>query len=176
LAVFAGAADVIDARPARGLSLEVRGPFAVALGDGTDNLVLRAARALADVAGRSADAALVLHKALPVASGIGGGSADAAATLRGLCRLWDIAPGSVDLPGLALGIGADVPVCLVGRPARIGCIGAAVVRTPAGQSGRGAGDRRGVPPSRPRVQRAGRAARCVAGRGGDGARSGAPAE
>ncbi|HKM64927.1 MAG TPA: 4-(cytidine 5'-diphospho)-2-C-methyl-D-erythritol kinase [Acidisphaera sp.] len=131
LAVFAGAADVIDARPARGLSLEVRGPFAVALGDGTDNLVLRAARALADVAGRSADAALVLHKALPVASGIGGGSADAAATLRGLCRLWDIAPGSVDLPGLALGIGADVPVCLVGRPARMGGIGERLSAAPA---------------------------------------------
>ena len=121
LAVFAGVGDAIEAMRADGLSLEVRGPFAGALGEAPDNLVLQAARALGHAAGRRAGAALVLHKALPVASGIGGGSADAAATLRALCRLWEIA--GVDPPGLARRLGADVPVCLASRPARMGGVG-----------------------------------------------------
>ena len=78
-------------RPSDTLSLRVEGPFAAGLADEPDNLVLRAARALAAVAGVPARARLVLHKNLPVASGIGGGSADAAAALRLLSRLWDLA-------------------------------------------------------------------------------------
>ncbi len=66
---------------------------------------------------------MVLTKILPVASGIGGGSADAAAALRALGRLWGIAPDTMDLPALALTLGADVPVCLHSRPARMGGIG-----------------------------------------------------
>jgi 4-diphosphocytidyl-2-C-methyl-D-erythritol kinase len=130
LAVFAGVGDVIEAMPADGLSLRVRGPFAAALDDAPDNLVLRAARALSEAAGRRAHAALMLHKVLPVASGIGGGSADAAATLRALCRLWGIAPGSIDLPDLALRLGADVPVCLSSRPARMGGVGEVLTAAP----------------------------------------------
>ena len=122
LAVFAGAADRLQAEPAADLALEVRGRFAAQLGG--DNLVLDAARALRDAAGAPGlGARLVLDKKLPVASGIGGGSADAAAALRLLSRLWRLDLAPADLAGLALRLGADVPVCLAGRPARMGGIG-----------------------------------------------------
>jgi len=116
LVVFAAAGDVLRGEVAGGLTLEVQGPFAASLSGEPDNLVLRAARSLG---GRGAR--LVLEKNLPVASGIGGGSADAAAALRLLCRLWKLAPP--DLPGIALALGADVPVCLARRPSRMGGIG-----------------------------------------------------
>ena len=119
LAVFGPAADVLAAAPADNLTLELRGPFAGALAGDPDNLVLRAARLLAEAAGVEPRARLVLDKRLPVASGIGGGSADAAAALRLLGRLWD-----VPVPGdLAQRLGADVPVCLAARPARMEGIG-----------------------------------------------------
>jgi 4-diphosphocytidyl-2-C-methyl-D-erythritol kinase len=116
LAVFAGAGagDVLRAAPSAALSLRITGRFAAELGPAPDNLVLRAARALATQAGREAAAALTLEKNLPVASGIGGGSADAAATLRLLTRLWRLpAPPPA---AMALKLGADVPVCLRGAP------------------------------------------------------------
>lgn len=121
LAVFPGAADILQAEPAESLTLDVVGPFARAL-DG-DNLVLRAARALLDAAGQGRGAQMVLDKRLPVASGIGGGSADAAAALRLLNRLWHLGLPVAELAGIALGLGADVPVCLVGEPSRMGGIG-----------------------------------------------------
>ncbi|HYZ64009.1 MAG TPA: 4-(cytidine 5'-diphospho)-2-C-methyl-D-erythritol kinase [Acetobacteraceae bacterium] len=121
LAVFPDAADVLLAEPADGLSLELDGKFATAL-DG-DNLVLRAARALSSASGVTAGARLVLHKNLPVASGIGGGSADAAAALRLLARLWRVAVPASELNTVALALGADVPVCLLSEPARMGGIG-----------------------------------------------------
>ena len=112
LAVFPAIADRLTAAPGHGLSLEIGGPFAGGLAADPANLVLRAARALAEAHGLAPDAALRLDKNLPLASGIGGGSSDAAAALRVLSRLW-----GVDLPeGLALTLGADVPVCL-GAPA-----------------------------------------------------------
>lgn len=115
LFAFAADGDRLTAAPADRLTLTVTGPFAGALdGDGDDNLVLRAARALAAASVVEAGAALTLDKRLPVASGIGGGSADAAATLRLLARLW-----RVDVPaGLAMTIGADVPACLAAVTAR----------------------------------------------------------
>ena len=115
LAVFPGAADELQAELADSLSLEVVGPFATELQG--ENLVLRAARALAMAAGETRGARIVLDKYLPVASGLGGGSADAAATLRLLTRLWDLAVTPAQLNALALGLGADVPVCLA-KPAR----------------------------------------------------------
>jgi 4-diphosphocytidyl-2-C-methyl-D-erythritol kinase len=123
LVVFGPAADMVHGQAAPGLSLRLEGPFATGLQAEPNNLVLRAARALADWAGRPARAALVLEKHLPVASGIGGGSADAAATLRLLCRLWEVDPGEGPLAEIALGLGADVPVCLASRPARMSGIG-----------------------------------------------------
>ncbi len=117
LAVFGPAADRVAVERAEGLSLAVTGRFAGELAGEADNLVLRAARALAD--GRALGARIVLDKRLPVASGIGGGSADAAAALRGLARLWGVSVPA----GLAAGLGADVPACLAGRPARMEGVG-----------------------------------------------------
>jgi 4-diphosphocytidyl-2-C-methyl-D-erythritol kinase len=123
LAVFADVGDMLRADPAGALSLAVEGPFAGDLAAEPDNLVLRAARALAAEAGVTDGARLVLAKHLPVASGVGGGSADAAAALRLLCRLWRIAPDPMVLPRLAGRLGADVPVCLLGRASRMGGTG-----------------------------------------------------
>lgn len=105
LVVFAGVGDRLAAEPARGLSLSISGPFSDGLSAGADNLVLQAAERLAGP--RPQGAAIMLEKNLPVASGIGGGSSDAATTLALLAELWDM---SVD-PGLAASLGADVPVC-----------------------------------------------------------------
>ena len=123
LIVFADTGDEIALAPADQLSLTIDGPFAAGLGTGSDNLVLRAAQALQDVTGRRGGAAICLTKNLPVASGIGGGSADAAATLSGLCGLWDVAPGRAALHAIAARLGADVPVCLDGAASFVGGIG-----------------------------------------------------
>ena len=112
------------------MSLTVSGPFAADVPDGRDNLVLRAARLLAEAAGVSAQARIHLVKRLPVASGIGGGSADAAATLAALVRLWRLDAEALDLAALALRLGADVPMCLEGRAAFIGGIGEEIAPAP----------------------------------------------
>lgn len=126
LAVFAAAGDALSAEPADGLTLDIEGPFANALAAEPENLVLRAARALAEAAGVPARARLTLSKNLPVASGIGGGSADAAAALRVLGRLWGVAVA----PSIAERLGADVPVCLTGQPARMRGIGEVLAPAP----------------------------------------------
>lgn len=124
LVAFADVQDEVAAVPADRLTLTIDGPFADALTDAGDNLVLGAARALAKAADRpSPGAALALTKRLPVASGIGGGSADAAATLKALTRMWGIDLPADRLAALALDLGADVPVCLVGRATFMGGIG-----------------------------------------------------
>ncbi|MBT2187675.1 4-(cytidine 5'-diphospho)-2-C-methyl-D-erythritol kinase [Sphingobium nicotianae] len=94
------------------LTLTIEGDFADDLDPGDDNLVLRAARALQAASGTMLGADLVLDKSLPIASGIGGGSADAAATLRLLVRLWGLRPMDIDFPRVAASLGADVPACL----------------------------------------------------------------
>ena len=121
LVVFCGIGDRVTVQPSAALSLTITGPQAVSLAVQDDNLVLRAARAMDATLG----AALTLDKYLPVASGIGGGSADAAATLRALAKLWD-----KPLPDAqaVLALGADVPVCLLGVPARMRGIGDRVDR------------------------------------------------
>jgi 4-diphosphocytidyl-2-C-methyl-D-erythritol kinase len=108
--------DRVEAEAAEALSLEFAGPFAAALSDKDDNLVLIAARSLAEAASVGAKASLILTKRLPVASGIGGGSADAAATLRLLTRLWGIDPSFA--AEVAPAIGSDVPACLLSLSAR----------------------------------------------------------
>jgi 4-diphosphocytidyl-2-C-methyl-D-erythritol kinase len=130
LVVFAAAADRLRAAPAAGLSLILTGPEAAGLRQQPDNLVLAAARALAAAAGRPAQAALCLDKRLPVAAGIGGGSADAAATLRALSRLWSLRLDAAALAQVALGLGADVPACLAARPCRMGGIGEVLAPAP----------------------------------------------
>ena len=131
LAVFPGAGDVVRAGPASDLTLTVQGPMAAGLPTGADNLVLRAARALAGFAGVVPRAALVLDKRLPVASGIGGGSADAAAALRLLNRAWGLGLDGAALAGVAAGLGADVPVCVYGRPAVMRGVGDVLLPAPA---------------------------------------------
>jgi 4-diphosphocytidyl-2-C-methyl-D-erythritol kinase len=112
LAVFTDAGDVLQAEAAPALTLAIDGPFAPGLAAEGDNLVLRAARLLAAQAGISAGAALALTKNLPVASGIGGGSADAAAALRALKRLWRLEADDEVLLEIAAALGSDVPVCV----------------------------------------------------------------
>jgi 4-diphosphocytidyl-2-C-methyl-D-erythritol kinase len=123
LVAFADAHDTVAAAPAAELSLAVAGPFARALSGEGDNLVLRAARALAAEAGVAPAARLTLVKRLPVASGIGGGSADAAAALAALAALWRLDVSPRRLAAVALSLGADVPVCLAGRAAQMSGIG-----------------------------------------------------
>ena len=132
LAVFGPAADALTAAPiAAGLHLALEGPEAKSLAAEPDNLVLRAARALAAAAGMAAPAAaLTLDKRLPVASGIGGGSADAAAALRALDRLWGLGLGTARLATIGATIGADVPVCVAARPARMQGIGEVLAPAP----------------------------------------------
>jgi 4-diphosphocytidyl-2-C-methyl-D-erythritol kinase len=131
LVAFADIADIVTARPAAGLSLAIDGPFAAALAGGAaDNLVLRAASLLAARFGVTAGAALRLTKNLPVASGIGGGSSDAAAALRALQSLWNIAASPDEFAALAARLGADVPVCLLARTAWLGGIGEVLAAAP----------------------------------------------
>lgn len=128
---FAEAGDVLQATPADDLRLTLTGPFGGTLAAEADNLVLRAARALAEAAGVPPRADLVLDKHLPVASGIGGGSADAAATLRLLQRLWGCRLPDDVLHRLALRLGADVPVCLHSKTRRMSGIGDRLDPAPA---------------------------------------------
>lgn len=104
LAVFVGVGDTLTLEKAGDLSLSLDGPFAEALGLDSENLVLRAARLL------NKNARITLTKNLPVASGIGGGSADAAAALRGLNDLYGM--HRTDLENVAAALGSDVPVCV----------------------------------------------------------------
>jgi 4-diphosphocytidyl-2-C-methyl-D-erythritol kinase len=115
LFAFCTDGDRLEAEEAGELNLTISGPFAEGLSS-TNNLVMDAATALQKAAGIEAGARLYLAKKLPVASGIGGGSADAAAALRLLTRLWDIDPRhAVDV---APSIGSDVPACLLSLSAR----------------------------------------------------------
>jgi 4-diphosphocytidyl-2-C-methyl-D-erythritol kinase len=123
LAVFPQVSDVLSAEPADTFSLVLSGRFGATLAAEPDNLVLRAACALAARCGVAAGARLLLEKNLPIASGIGGGSADAAAALRLLCRMWKVDPGPNALAEIAAALGADVPVCLRSQPARMQGIG-----------------------------------------------------
>lgn len=136
LVAFANVGDVVEAAPGPGLSLTLDGPFGLELDAGGDNLVIRAAAALDAWAtsqgdARARGAALRLDKQLPVASGVGGGSADAAATLRLLAAQWDLAPSAEDLAAIALSLGADVPVCLSDAPMWMRGIGEELEPAPA---------------------------------------------
>jgi 4-diphosphocytidyl-2-C-methyl-D-erythritol kinase len=123
LVVFAELGDVVTVSPGNGISLTRSGPMAGDLPPVADDLVFRAATLLAASAGVTAGAApgavIQVQKNLPVAGGIGGGSADAAAAIRALARLWrvDLPPGQ--LSSLARELGADLAVCLASRPSLV---------------------------------------------------------
>ncbi len=131
LVVFADLADSLEIRPSSELTLAVRGAFAADTGPVEDNLVLRAARALREAAGMARRGAeIVLDKNIPAVAGLGGGSADAAAALDALARMWEVPGGAVDLPALAMEIGADVPVCLAGVASFVGGAGEELAPAP----------------------------------------------
>ena len=123
LVVFGVVADELTFEPAAELELVVTGPFAEAVPHGEANLVLQAARLLADWAARRPQARIHLHKRIPPAAGLGGGSADAAATLLALAELWGIRWDLAEALELAAELGADVPVCLWGQTARMRGVG-----------------------------------------------------
>ncbi len=174
LAVFPAVGDVVRAEAAEALTLSISGRFGAVLQAEADNLLLRAAHALRPGAG----AKLHLEKNLPVASGIGGGSADAAAALRLLADLWGV---DAPLHEIALGLGADVPVCLDSLPARMGGIGessepgaaSAGIWHGAGQSRSRGADPRRVPRPAGWVFGSGGVARSLGECGCHGARPGA---
>ncbi len=130
IVAFAAVADILTIEPADVVSVDITGPFAGDLPRDGTNSVLSAWRLLNDFSvQRGAPITPVkfqLEKNLPVASGIGGGSADAAAALRGLIRLFDISISEPDLNELALQLGADVPVCLRQQSSRMTGIGESV--------------------------------------------------
>jgi 4-diphosphocytidyl-2-C-methyl-D-erythritol kinase len=121
LVCFADFGDAVTVSPASELSLTVTGPMAADVPKGSDNLILRAA----GLFGADKGAAISLEKNLPVASGIGGGSTDAAAALHLLSSLWDM---PLPDPKALLALGADVPVCVIGNSARMRGIGEEVTR------------------------------------------------
>lgn len=129
LVVFADVGDRISVSNSDDLSLEIAGPFGEALAGETDNLVMRAAQLLRALANSNKGARIRLEKNLPVASGIGGGSSDAAAALRACAELWAIDPTRISSTELATKLGADVPVCFFRKPAFMS--GAGEILSPA---------------------------------------------
>lgn len=117
LFVFVGYGDVLTIKDAEVAAFVVTGPFAEALGGEDDNLVLRAERAFRAEVAALPPLAVTLDKRLPVASGMGGGSADAAAMLRAMARRAGVAMDDPRLRAVAEALGSDVPACLLGRTA-----------------------------------------------------------
>ncbi|MDJ0627908.1 MAG: 4-(cytidine 5'-diphospho)-2-C-methyl-D-erythritol kinase [Rhodobacter sp.] len=122
LVVFADTGDVVHVAPARQTSLTVTGPFSRQVPSDTSNLVLKAADWL-----KAPPAAITLEKHLPAASGIGGGSSDAAATVRALSGCFGL---TLPLPAATAPLGADVPVCLRARACRMSGIGDILTEIP----------------------------------------------
>ena len=133
LFVFAENGDKLGVEPAHELSLKIKGPFADALEGAPveDNLVFRAAALLKSEIGEDASASITLEKNLPVAAGIGGGSADAAAALRALIRLWECNLPDEKIADLAFQLGADVPACLTKMPINVTGAGEKISKGPA---------------------------------------------
>ncbi len=131
LVAFADVGDELAVSQSEGGTvIESIGPFAEGLPAAEDNLIYQAVHRLAAAVGRPPDVAIQLTKTLPIASGIGGGSADAAAALRGTGRLWGLDAGDQRLAAIAAGLGADVPMCLFSRPAFVSGIGEALREAP----------------------------------------------
>lgn len=116
LVTFTDVGERLRVEEAEGFSLQVEGPFATALLEGDDNLVLRAARKLAEKFPQVKGGKFTLEKHVPIAGGLGGGSADAAAALKLLLQLYGVSLSEKELHDIALSLGADVPMCLWSRP------------------------------------------------------------
>ena len=129
-AVFPETGDVLSAERSSLNALSLSGPFAAELDAGGDNLVARAVDALAAETRAPSGISIMLEKRLPLASGMGGGSADAAAALRLAMRLWGRSLPLEHLRRIAFSLGADAPVCLASAPAMMGGIGEALTPAP----------------------------------------------
>jgi len=130
LVVFADYGDQITVTPSKKLRLKINGQFADYIKPDNNNLVIKAALLLAKASGIEPTGNITLTKNLPVSSGIGGGSADAAATLRALTELWDIQISTDSLSSLAEELGADVPICLKGVTSIVTGIGEKITPVP----------------------------------------------
>lgn len=131
LVVFTDTGDLITAAPSDQLTLTVTGPFAAGVPTDASNLILRAAETLRRVRGVIAGAAITVEKHLPNEAGLGGGSSDAATTLKLLAQMWDVAPLPANSAEVVM-LGADVPVCLSApRPVRFQGIGDELTPVPA---------------------------------------------
>jgi 4-diphosphocytidyl-2-C-methyl-D-erythritol kinase len=128
IAVFAEAGDLLTFSRYDSLLIDIDGYFGGDIGDLRDNLIYKAAMALAQEYDIPATGHIRLQKNLPVASGMGGGSSDAATTLRGLCRLWGLPEENGRLERLSVKLGADVPACLYRRPVWMEGVGDRMVR------------------------------------------------
>jgi len=128
LVIFADAGDRLSFAAAEGLHLNVTGPRAQGVPTDARNLVLKAAALFDGAREPGTGAAITLDKHLPAAAGIGGGSSDAAAALRGLARLWDL---PLPTGEAVLALGADVPVCIVPRAVRMRGVGEEIAPAPA---------------------------------------------
>jgi 4-diphosphocytidyl-2-C-methyl-D-erythritol kinase len=120
---FLDLGDVVRLRQADALSLTMDGPYADRVPGDETNLAVRAVRLLEDWAGRALPVAIHIEKFIPAGAGLGGGSADAAAVLRGMRTLFGLAIGEGELARLGLALGADVPACLASRPVLAAGIG-----------------------------------------------------
>ncbi|MGX5846404.1 4-(cytidine 5'-diphospho)-2-C-methyl-D-erythritol kinase [Mesorhizobium sp. PL10] len=117
LAVFTRFGDRVEIEPAEADQFSVSGRYATSVPIDDSNLVVKAREALRRQAGKqSTPVAIRLEKNLPVASGVGGGSSDAAAVLRGLVQTWGLDIGEAELARIGLTLGADVPMCLAAKP------------------------------------------------------------
>lgn len=123
IAVFADIGDVIEIAPAEALTLEVAGPFAAHAPGDRGDLAHRAAEAFFAHAGLAPAVSIRVTKNIPAGAGLGGGSADAAAVLRGLDEFFDLHLPAAELARIGLTLGADVPMCLAGRALRAAGIG-----------------------------------------------------
>lgn len=124
-----GLQDTLCIKQGTELSLQIGGPYAFPVDE--KNLVLRAARALQERFGIDQGARIYLDKQIPLGAGLGGGSADCAAALRGLCCLWQIDIKEEELTEIGLSLGADVPFCLFDEPARVQGIGEKITPVPS---------------------------------------------
>ncbi|MEO0411196.1 MAG: 4-(cytidine 5'-diphospho)-2-C-methyl-D-erythritol kinase [Pseudomonadota bacterium] len=129
LMVFCDVGEYVEVAPAAISQFTIGGPMASGLMPGNDNLVQRAAKAFLNAAGLTQPVAIHLHKDMPVSSGIGGGSADAAATLRALDLLFNQPLSRSELLSISASLGADVPACFYSAPMCLNGVGAEL--TPA---------------------------------------------
>ena len=130
LFVFADISDEIHIKPSKKLSFSIEGEFAENLKKEKNNIVIKATKILAKALGIIPLVKIKLIKKLPVAAGLGGGSADAAAVLIGLSQLWESPLSKEKLAEIALQLGADVPACLQKCPLNISGIGEIITKAP----------------------------------------------